>query len=198
MPLLQGTSGNGDAAWTNAIDTALTTTRGVTAGTALTIAGKAYTAVAPEVLQGAVVGAAEGAFTAYNLPANSLVAGDVLHLYARLTLADAGGASAITCRFRINGLTTPILAESAAVNGANGDVYILDAKITCRTIGAAGTVVSSALTTTGTPGGTTNLEPFVLASTAVDTTAALAITPTAAFSANDTDVTLDEFFVKVL
>jgi len=162
----------------NAVDTAI-----------VTLTGAATTPT--ETIFGAVVDT--------QIDPNQLTVGSVIRIRAWATLLDAAGVSTVTFRLRLGGIAGPLLAETAAVDGATGDVFMIDCFATIRSIGAAGTVVASAFTTTGTPGGTTAHEAYVLqlGGATIDTTAAILVNATAEFSAANSDLRLDQLIVDV-
>ena len=155
----------------------------------------------PATLRGAIVGAAEAIFPGSRvvIPVNTLVALPTMHIRAYGTISDAAGASALTLRIRIgenDSIADTLIAESAAFDGANGDIIMIDCIVSFRGFGAGGTLVAAAFTTVGTPGGTTSMEPFIIAATAIDYTALNFLNVSCLFSANDTDLTLEQFVVQ--
>lgn len=108
----------------------------------------------------------------YVLPANSLHVGDIIHIRARGTTLAVNSTNTMVYTLKI-GATTII--ATAAVNGSANDVALFDVYLQIRTIGATGTFVASGTYSFGTPG-TATAFPFLLASTAIDTTATQTIT----------------------
>lgn len=164
------------------------------------LTGQVFASVAPETLQGAVVGAAEAAFTTedFTIPADTLVAGTVIRIRAYATALDAAGISNLTLRIRIGGLAGTIVAASPTVDPITNDLYFVEAAVTIRTAGAGGTLVASWTGFKGTPA-TTFPTPLLGAtqSTPIDTTVAQLLTATAEFSANNSDLRLDQLVVDI-
>jgi hypothetical protein len=114
----------------------------------------------------------------YTIPAKSLRVGDVIDVEVRVSAPTTNSTDTLTLKLKIG---TTVLVATGAVNVADGDVGILRARLTIRTIGASGTFVSDGEWALGVPG-TAAFSPYVLASTAIDTTATQAITATATWS----------------
>lgn len=112
------------------------------------------------------------------IPANSLKAGDVLVIRAQAIATATNSTDTLTLKLKIG---STVIIATAAVDVANGDVGYVDCILIVRTIGATGTIVASGVQGLGVPG-TVTAKPFLLASSVVDTTAALAITVTATWS----------------
>ena len=94
--------------------------------------------------------------------------------------------------------TTDILA-TGAVDVANGDIGYIDADIVIRTIGASGTMVAAGVVALGVPG-TVTAKPKLMASTAIDTTAAISVNVSATWSVANAgnSVRLDVLDVQVI
>ena len=81
--------------------------------------------------------------TAYNLPANSVRDGDVLHIKAHGAISSAGsGPGTLAIAVLVGGVTivtytTPTLTTSLSAEG-----FFIDAMITIRSVGSAGLVVA--------------------------------------------------------
>ena len=119
----------------------------------------------------AITGATE-ADTAFDkavtIPADTLVANTVLRIRAQGVHTATTGAETHTIALKI-GTTT--IASRAAVDPANNDIFTFDITVTIRTAGASGTMVAAGTMAVGA-GGTANPIAVLLASTAIDTTAA--------------------------
>lgn len=134
----------------------------------------------------------EAAFDkSYTIPANVLTAGTVIHVVGQAYVVDNNSTDTLTLALKI-GTTT--VAVTAAVDVADGDIGYFDAWITIRTAGASGTLVATGVQGLGVPG-TVTAKPFLLGSTAVDTTATQLISVTADWSAAHAD---DEVLLDVL
>ena len=134
--------------------------------------------------------------TTITLPAGFFIPGTSCRFRVFATMLDAAAANEVILRVRLGGLTGVLVAQSlsSGFDPATNDVITLDGVFTVRTAGATGTIVSSSLAQSGTPGGTVTTVPYVLQSTALDTTTSLDLVVTAEFSAAlGTDVRLDLF-----
>ena len=169
----------------------LTTTDGVTSGTARVVGGRAYTNTAASTAIAA--SSTETAFdTAYSIPANTLKAGTLVKvkfqgiatatnandtLTIKLYLATDTSAGAIVC--------TSLIAM-AAQDVSNNDVFVGEYELICRTAGASGTMVGVG-TYKSIPAaeGTMTIKDDYLASTTVDTTAAQIVCCTATWSSTN-------------
>jgi hypothetical protein len=115
----------------------------------------------------------------YSLPANSLQVGDVLEIEAAVVVSAAAGTDTITGKLYLG---STAVATTAALDSTTNDVLVLKAMIVVRTIGASGTIVGDVYTGNGVAG-TVTLKGAVLASTAIDTTAAQLIRASSTWSA---------------
>jgi hypothetical protein len=114
----------------------------------------------------------------YTFAANALKAGDVIRVRAQVIATATNSTDTLTLKLLIG--TTTVVA-TAAVDVANNDIGYIDALIVIRTAGASGTLVATGIQGLGVEATATG-KPFKLASTAVDTTAAQAITVSATWS----------------
>lgn len=110
----------------------------------------------------------------YSIPANFLQAGDILHVRAQGIATATNATDTLNAKLYLGGLTGTNIVATGALDVANGDEFLIDAYIEFRTIGASGTFIANGTDVIGTPG-TATAKPFLLGSTAVDTTAAQAI-----------------------
>lgn len=144
----------------------LTTTDGVTSGTARIVGGLAYTSVAAST---ALTGTQEAdtAFdSSYTLPANSLKAGTVLRIRAQGIHTATTGAETHTMALKVGSVT---IASKTLIDPANNDIFYFDATVVCRDAGASGHIVATGTQAHGVPG-TASAIPFLLASSVIDTT----------------------------
>lgn len=109
-----------------------------------------------------------------SIPANSLKAGDVIRVYARVSMPSGNSTNTIVITLKL-GSTTVIATAATDITDGGGDSVLLDFNLTFRTVGASGTVVGSGFIDYNLNGTTTHKEGE-LVSTAVDTTAALSLT----------------------
>jgi predicted RecA/RadA family phage recombinase len=112
------------------------------------------------------------------IPAAYLADGAVLRIRAQAIATATNSTDTLALRLRIAG-TSVVL--TTALDVANNDIGVIDALVTIRTDGAGGTMVASGSWNTGVPG-TATARAFALASTAIDTTAAITVDVTATWS----------------
>jgi hypothetical protein len=187
-------SGTGAATFTSTV----TTTDGVTSGTARRVGGVAYRSVAASA---AITGTTETdtAFDAkYPIPADTLKAGTVLRVRAQGIYTATTGNETHTLALKIG---STALCSLTLIDPADNDLFYFDAVIQIRTAGAGGTMVAcgTALTQAATAVGTA--KPWFIGSTAVDTTGAmdLAVFMDRQGTATDSDsARLDIFVVEVI
>lgn len=132
----------------------------------------------------------------YTFPANFFKAGDVIHIHTKAV--DIAQNSTNTETIKIYQGSTA-LANSGALALAAGEYSIIDLDWTIRTIGASGTyIVNGELKSN--PGATPADVPFTVASAAIDTTAAIAVTVKATQSAQSAgnQIRLDEFTIEIV
>jgi hypothetical protein len=113
----------------------------------------------------------ETALASNTIPANSLVAGDTIHIVGMAQVIYQNGSDTSTIRLRL-GATSAVaateIAASAALDVATDDDIYVDMYITIRTIGSTGTMVGHGQIRTDAAGGT--LLNIILPSTAINTT----------------------------
>lgn len=131
-----------------------------------------------------------------SIPADTLKAGDVIRVRLQAVATATNGTDTLDVQLRLG--TTDILA-TGAVDVANGDIAFIDADITIRTIGAGGTMVAAGHTAIGVPG-TVTAKPKFMASTAIDTTAAISVNASATWSVANAgnSVRLDVMNVQII
>ena len=135
---------------------------------------------------------------AYTIKANTLRPGNVIRIRAQATPSSGNSTNTLTLKLYLG--TTVIIATAAFdVTDAGGDVGYFDVDIVIRTIGASGTLVACGVQALGVPG-TVTAKPFLKASTAVDTTADLAVAVKATWSVADpgNSARLDILNVQIL
>jgi|SRR3990167_6201412 len=111
--------------------------------------------------------------------AGELKAGDVVEVMASGIATATNSTDTLTVKLKFG--TTVILA-TAALDATDNDTWFLHAYVTIRTDGASGTFVSTGSTNIGVEGTATHRNDIV-ASTAIDTTAALTFAVTGTWSA---------------
>lgn len=140
----------------------------------------------------------EQAFTgaSYSIPANTLEVGSRIRFRAQALVSAAAGADTLILRIKLG---SQIIAASLELNSTTNDVAAIVGELHVRTIGASGTFVANSRVSNGAPG-TATVTDNILGSTALDTTAALALSAAAIWSATTATCTvrLDDFSVEVL
>ncbi len=129
---------------------------------------------------GGVSSTAEAILSSFTIPANMLRRGSVLKFFAQVIASATHSTDTFDFKVRLGGVTGAILWDSSAVDLADSDTGVVNGRANIRTDGASGTFVSAALGDLKTTQSKT-----VLGSTAVDTTAALALVVTVTVSASD-------------
>lgn len=117
----------------------------------------------------------------YTIPAGALRVGDVIRIRAQVIATATNSTDTLNVKLKI-GTTT--LAATGAVDVANDDVAVVDVTLVVRTIGATGTFIAFGHAGLGVAGTATQKNVF-LGSTAIDTTAAQAVTVSATWSSTD-------------
>lgn len=130
------------------------------------------------------------------IPADTLQPGDVIRVRAQAIATATNSTDTLDLQLRLG--TTDILA-TGAVDVANNDIGYIDAEIVIRTIGASGTMVAAGVVALGVPG-TVTAKPKLMASTALDTTAAISVNVSATWSVANAgnSVRLDVLDVQVV
>jgi len=116
----------------------------------------------------------------YTIPANLLVAGDVLTIKGQVIATATNSTDTLNIKLKLG---STVLVASAAVDVANNDVVFFEITVLVRTAGASGTYVAAGHCSTVGAAGTVTQRAAFVASTAIDTTATNAITVTATWSA---------------
>jgi len=105
------------------------------------------------------------------IPANGLRVGDVIRVRAQGIATATNSTDTLTAKIKLG---SNAVLSTGAVDVANNDIFYLEADIVVRTIGATGTVVAAGAVAIGAEGTVTS-KPGKLASTTVDTTAAITL-----------------------
>jgi len=114
-----------------------------------------------------------------SLPANTLKAGDVLRIKFQGIATATNSTDTLAINLKVGSVTVLALA---AVDVANSDIFEGEMDVVVRTIGAPGTIVAHGQAPVIGAAGTATCRPRFLASSTLDTTAAVAITVTATWS----------------
>ena len=116
------------------------------------------------------------------IPANLLSAGAVLRIRGKVNVTSGNGTDTLILKLKLG---SQVLITSAAVDVTNGggDLGVLDAEVTVRSIGATGTVTAAGFSSLGAPGTATLRVGGTAGTVTVDTTGDLDVTATATWSA---------------
>ena len=138
---------------------------------------------------------AETALDSVTIAANVLRAGDVIEVIAQGTATATTSSDTILAKIKLG---STIIAATITPDASNADCWMLHAWITIRTDGPSGTLVATAMTANGVIASATFTQ-YILASTAVDTTAALALSHTGTWSAQSSSDSCrgDSFIVNI-
>jgi hypothetical protein len=112
------------------------------------------------------------AMDSYTIPADVLKAGDVLEFFAQGIATATNSTDTLQVQVKIG---SSVLADTDALDVADNGIWVIHGFVTIRTDGPSGTLVAGGYVDIGV-NGTTTVKMDILASTAVDTTAALAVT----------------------
>lgn len=109
----------------------------------------------------------------FTIPANTLRAGDVLRVFCQGICTATNSTDTFQHKLYIGGITGTAIFTGTATDVANNDIFTCEAYLTVRTIGASGTIVGYSVGNV-VPAAVTTAASVrqILASTAIDTTAA--------------------------
>ena len=138
----------------------------------------------------------ETALDSVSIGADTLKAGDVVHIVAQGIATATNSTDTLTIKVKFG---TVVLTATAAVDVADNDVWFTNTYVTIRTQGASGTFVSAGHNTLGVEG-TATARTDIVASTAIDTTAAQTcqITGTWSVASASNSCRNDQFIVEIL
>lgn len=177
----------------------LTTTDGVSSGTARVVGGRCTTNVsAADSITAATSNNNFVDFAqTYSIPANTLKAGSVLKARALVRVSDASGTDTLSVKLVLG--STDLITTTAVDPGATTDLHIVEFDVTARAApGAAASCVGSGRWITNT-GGTIAHGTGLLAATNFATNGALTIKASAKWSSNtaSTACVLESFDVFI-
>lgn len=175
----------------------ITTTDGVSSGTARVVGGLAYSNVAASTTVGATT--AETLFDVnYTIPANTLKAGTKVKVrYAGFGVAGSG-TDTFAHKLYIGGSAGTALLTSAAAQLATNATFTGEAELICRTAGTTGTFISFGTYKQSSAEGTMTVKDDYVASTTINTTANQAIAVTGTWNTtNATSARLDILYVEI-
>lgn len=98
---------------------AVTTTQGITSGTALVVGGRAAAASGGTAVTNTVT---ETASRTYTIPASTMTAGKVIKVKWGARITAQNSTDTFTLRIRLGGVSGTVLAKSTAVDGVVGHV----------------------------------------------------------------------------
>lgn len=165
-----------------AFTTRVTTTDGVTSGTARVVGGRAYTNTAASAAITNTI--TETLFDAqYSIPANTLKAGTLVRIRYQGIATATNSTDTLAVKLYIGGLSGTALISHAATDVANNDVFSGEMSLICRDAGATGHIVGAgSYKSVPAAAGTATYKDAVLASTVIDTTAAQVVGVSATWS----------------
>lgn len=119
----------------------------------------------------------------YSIPANSLRVGQLIRIRYQVIATATNSTDTLAVKLYIGGLTGTALISHAATDVADNNVVSGEYEVILRTVGASGTMVGCG-TYKSVPAaeGTMTIKDDILASTAIDTTAAQVIGVSATWS----------------
>lgn len=119
------------------------------------------------------------------IPAGLLSVGAVLRIFAKARVASGNSTDTLTLKLKIG---SQVLVTSAAVDvtDGGGDLGVLFAEVTIRTLGASGSAVAGGYSGLGVPGTATLRVGGVAAAFTLNTTTDLDVTATATWSVAST------------
>ncbi len=112
------------------------------------------------------------------VPANMLKVGDVIRVRLAAIAPSTNATDTLTLKLKVG---STVIISTGAVDVNNNDVGFIEADLVIRAIGAGGSFVAAGVQALGVPG-TVTAKPFILAATAIDTTAAQTIKASAQWS----------------
>ncbi len=170
--------GTGTAAFTARV----TTTDGVSSGTARVVGGLAYSNTAAST---AITGttATEQLFdSSYTIPANTLKAGSVVKVRVQGIATTTSSTDTIAYKLYIGGSGGTALVSVAATNATDADTFLMEDQIVCRTAGTTGTIVAVGTYKVSSAEGTMTVKDDILGSTTLNTQQNNAIVVTGTWS----------------
>ncbi len=175
----------------------ITTTDGVTSGTAGVVGRLLYANTAASTAVAST--SAETAFdTQYNMPANTLKAGSVVKIRYQGIGTTVVGTDTLSHKLYIGGTGGTALITSAATTMVNNHTFTGEAVLICRTAGATGTMVATGTYKVNSAEGTMTVKDDITASTTINTQAAQLITASATFNtSNANSCRLDILTVEI-
>ena len=199
---VSGTTGT----FTGAVSSAgaLTTTQGVASGDSLQVGGRLYTQTAASTAITNTTTQTVFDQGVYSVKANTMTAGKILRVRGQGIATSTNSTDTLTIRLIIGGSETnttgTILAQSAAVDVANNDIFRFEFDIIPRAAqGATAACVGHGFMFLGTIG-SANMVPAFMASTNLATNGVLPVKVSAQWSvaSASNSVRMDVFSVEVI
>lgn len=159
----------GTVAGTTAFTGRVTTTDGVSSGTARVVGGLAYSNTAAST---AITGSttAEQTFDqSYTIPANTLKAGTVVKVRAQGIATTTQANDGVAYKLYIGGTGGTALITAANTDATNSDTFQMECTLICRTAGTTGTFVSTGTYKVSSAEGTMTVKDDITASTSINT-----------------------------
>jgi predicted RecA/RadA family phage recombinase len=103
----------------------------------------------------------------FTIPANTLKPGMVLDFLAAIIAAATNSTDTFRGRVRIGGVSGTVLADTTAIDLANGDTGVMHGQITVRAVGVSGSIAASSQSVLKT-----TANPVAIGATTLDTTVA--------------------------
>ena len=172
---------------TSAFTGRVTTTDGVSSGTAKVVGGLAYSNTAASTAVTST--ATETLFdTSYTIPANTLKAGTVIKMRWQGIATGTANTDTLTVKAYIGGLSGTALCAGTATDVANNAIFSGETTLICRTAGASGTFVAVTKHTEVPAASGTAVEDVteIVASTTINTTTTQVIGVSGKWSTTDT------------
>lgn len=167
---------------TTAIQGRMTTTDGVSSGTARVVGGLAYSNTAASTALVGNVNTEQLFDTAYTIPANTLKAGTVVRIRAQGIATTTQANDAVAYKLYIGGSSGTALISAASTDAANNDTFQAEVTLVCRTAGTTGTFVATGTYKVSSAEGTMTVKDDITASTTINTTANQVIALTATWN----------------
>jgi hypothetical protein len=178
----------------------LTTTDGVSSGTARTVGGLAYVSTAASTAITGTTTAAQEFSTKYTIPPNTLKAGTVVKVRAQGIATATTSTDGVSYKLCIGGSGGTAILTAANTDAADNDTFQMEATIVCRTAGTTGTMVATGTYKVSSAEGTMTVKDDILASSTINTTTNQVLCVTATWNvANATNsCRLDVITVEII
>lgn len=160
----------------------VTTTDGVSSGTARVVGGLAYSNTAASTALTGNVNTEQLFDVSYTIPANTLKAGTVVKVRAQGIATTTQANDAVAYKLYIGGSGGTALISIASTDATNNDTFQAECTLICRTAGTTGTFVSTGTYKVSSAEGTMTVKDDITASTSINTQANQALVLTATWN----------------